>query len=243
MADRIRVTWATNGDTQSIAVDTLVDGTVSFEEGFGSDYSIADTTDPNRKTIPRLTFNRLMEITTDNIREWQEQTYPEHITASNNNGSAFGYPIGARVVSGGDVWESTVENNVTVPGPGTSWLNVSDVRNYIPTGFLLARTGSDWGLSQAPADFTVSQTATNITITPPTGYFDNLFIFGSVSIASVGGMASGAQIFTINALGTSITIEARDRNTGAIINPNDASIEDTTLVVILVPFNTSNLVI
>lgn len=89
--------FAESGDTQTVPEATQGDGTVSYEQGFGPDYDRNLATDPQAQAIPRDRMNGLFQDITGNIQHWQENTYPEYVTAAQNGGTTVTYPFGAIV--------------------------------------------------------------------------------------------------------------------------------------------------
>lgn len=130
--------FALDGDKLAIPNPTQGSGTVSYEEGFGSDYQLDLLTDPTAKAFPRAQYNQFCYDVTDNIRQYQTHGAPEFISSSDNGGTPFSYDLYARVRydpgSGVQIYESQVAANVTLP-TDPSWLVISG--NRIPTGVIL----------------------------------------------------------------------------------------------------------
>ena len=89
-------------------------GSVSWNEGFGGDYQLADA-NPSAKDIGRDTFNELHSVQTTAIQQYQQFGVPEFITTAQNGGAPFPYSIKARVRESGEVYESLTAANVTTP--------------------------------------------------------------------------------------------------------------------------------
>ena len=134
MATRIGVRFADTGDVTVIPNAAQGNGNVSFTDGFTPNYSIADLNDPNRRRVPRLQSNYLYQVITDNIKEWQEQTYPVFVTAANNGGTALNYPHGARVaLSNGvfnDIYQVVDTAGVNTAPPSRGWRREQEL--YVP---------------------------------------------------------------------------------------------------------------
>lgn len=123
----IRQPFASSGDKISIPFPTQVDGTVSYAQGFGFDYSRDKATDPLAKDVPREQSNELYYVITDNIQFWQQHAAPEYVADSDGLSTPFAYSIGAIVrwrASGGDPWRSYVSNvdsNTDDPSDPAAW--------------------------------------------------------------------------------------------------------------------------
>lgn len=126
MTDYFRFAFGVLGDTDVIPDDTQPDGTVSFQEGFGEDYSLDLTTDPDARAIPREEFNYLMNRVTAAIRYLQTNSgIPEYIPAAENGNTPFPYGIGARVIYLNAIYQSKINNNTTLPTTAANWTPVS----------------------------------------------------------------------------------------------------------------------
>jgi microcystin-dependent protein len=117
---------------------------VSYQNGFGADYSKVLGTDPDALPIPRPEFNDLMYQVTNNIQEYQTRGVPLFITSADNLGVPYPYPIYARVIydagSGDQVWENQEAANIVAPGVDDSWLLISG-SSGVPTGTIIDFAG------------------------------------------------------------------------------------------------------
>jgi len=133
--------FADGGDKAPIPDGTQVNGSVSYQIGWGGDYQLDLDTDPNAKPIPRDQSNQLYFDITDNIRQYQTEATPDYITPAENLGAPFAYPVFARVRydDGGGVrlYENQVPGNTTDP-TDPSWIDISGGN---PAGSLLAFAG------------------------------------------------------------------------------------------------------
>lgn len=106
------------GDKTPIPNDTQVDGTVSYQTGFGADYERQLGVDPAAKNIGRQTFNELMFDTTTSLQEMQAgfgtSPFSAGLAAVLPGG---GYPKGAFIPrsAGNGFWVSLVTANSTNP--------------------------------------------------------------------------------------------------------------------------------
>ena len=133
--------FADGGDKAPIPDGTQVNGSVSYQIGWGGDYQLDLDTDPNAKPIPRDQSNQLYFDITDNIRQYQTEATPDYITPAENLGAPFAYPVFARVRydDGGGVrlYENQVPGNTTDP-TDPSWIDISGGN---PAGSLLPFAG------------------------------------------------------------------------------------------------------
>lgn len=136
MDNFLKVPFANGGDKTAIPESVQLNGAVSMQEGFGFDYQRDLISDPDAKPIPRDQFNYLMNVVTAAVQRLQ--TFggaAEFITAADNGGVAYSYEKGARVLSGGFVYESLVGTNTDAP-PSAKWMMV-DIYGQVPTGTVL----------------------------------------------------------------------------------------------------------
>lgn len=121
MATKVFVNaFAENGDRIFIPIAAPADGSVSYESGFGPDYS-ADPLDANSKPVPRAGHNALFHDITEAIGDIQYTGFPNwDVTIGNLAG---GYPRRATVWHIGDSWQSQVDGNVSEPSQDSlEWL-------------------------------------------------------------------------------------------------------------------------
>ncbi len=120
-----RVPFATSGDVATIPDDTQIDGSMSYEQGFGPDYEL-EQSDPDAKDVPRDQTNELYKAITENLQQYQQFGVPQFITTADNDGSPFPYSKDAmcRYDAGGGeiVYVSLVDSNSALPTDTTKWL-------------------------------------------------------------------------------------------------------------------------
>ena len=87
------------------------DGSVSYETGFGPDYS-ADPLEANAKPVPRAGHNELFNQITGSIGDIQRQGAADWYLEFAADG---GYPKNAIVWLDGDRWKSQIDGNTTRP--------------------------------------------------------------------------------------------------------------------------------
>lgn len=129
-----RTPFAASGDVAPIPVEAPVDGSVSYTSGWGGDYELDPTSDPDAKRIPRDQTNQLNFAITENLRQYQLFGAPEWVTSAQNGGSAVSYARGVYVWydagAGLQLWGSIAATNTAVPGADpTKWL-AADVFSF-----------------------------------------------------------------------------------------------------------------
>jgi len=110
-----RFPWADSGDKTVVPDTTQLDGSVSYQQGFGDDYEKDLDTDPNAKAVPRPETNDLYFELTDNLRQWQTLGVYDFITPGQNGGVAFSYPKFARCRYNGSIYENLEASNTNAP--------------------------------------------------------------------------------------------------------------------------------
>lgn len=130
MVKYYKVPFGSAGDRTTVPNDAQVDGTVSYEDGYGVDYSKPRATDPDAKTIERDQFNEILFDLTENIQQYQQNGYPEFITTSDNGGTPYSYSKNAIVKynngSTTEMYMSTANSNTTLPTDTSKWIQVSN---------------------------------------------------------------------------------------------------------------------
>lgn len=107
-----------------------VDGTVSYENGWGPDYAEDLNTEPTALPIPRPQSNQLLYDLTQGLQQYQQIGIPNFISSSDNGGTPYSYAkysLCLYDVGGGlgpQIWRSTDNSNTTTPGAvGNKWVN------------------------------------------------------------------------------------------------------------------------
>lgn len=117
-----RIPFADSGDKTTVPDDAQVDGSVSYDEGFGPDYALEQGTDPDALDVPRNKTNELFYDITNAIQLLQTLGAPGWITASDNDGTSYPYAAQALVRYNDTVWISLVDSNTATPGTdATKW--------------------------------------------------------------------------------------------------------------------------
>ncbi len=122
MPRRILYPFASNGDYREIPdADTTSSGAVNYQTGYGIDYQKRLDVESGAKNIDRSGFNGVLYDATDNIKTWQDQTYPDWY---NPTGSPTdqGYKKKSVVrYTDGNVYVSKINNNRDLPTNSMSW--------------------------------------------------------------------------------------------------------------------------
>lgn len=116
-----RFAFGESGDTTTIPDATQTDGTVSYEQGFGYDYSRNLATDPLAKSIPRDQTNQLFYDVTKALQEYQTKGIPDYIDPSQNGGESYAYPLYAVVRYNDTVYISLKDGNISLPTVAADW--------------------------------------------------------------------------------------------------------------------------
>lgn len=123
----IRVPFASGGTHTAIPIPSQAGGQVSWTDGFTVDYSL-DPSAPTAKNVPRAESNELYYILSKEIQQYQIRGFPEFITASDNNGTAYEYGINATVRfvggwagTGAVNYYSLADGNTATPADNTKW--------------------------------------------------------------------------------------------------------------------------
>jgi len=233
MAKFFRYAFGDSGDKTAVPDETQVDGSVSYEQGYGSDYQKNLATDPDAKPYPRPQSNQLYFDITNNLREWQTQAVPEFIDAADNGGVNYPYPIYALVRydsgSGYKVYESREDSNNTLPTDATKWRVVSGDPAGVPIGTMIDFAGpvapdgylacdgsavSRTTYADLFAAITETQSGTLTTGNAVVTGLTDTSRFRVGQLVEGSGVPAGAAILTVDSA-TQITLDANATSTGA----------------------------
>ena len=131
-----------------IPMDPAAGGSVSYYAGWTPPYEYDLLTNPAALPIPRAVMNQLFFDITNNLQEYQQYGTPQWITAIQNGGFPFPYPIYARVYYLGVVYENQMAANTNTPGTDTTWSAISGDVQGVPTGTMI-----DFGGVNAPVGY------------------------------------------------------------------------------------------
>lgn len=128
-------------DLTAIPSPAAVDGSVSYYAGWTDPYEYDLLTTPAALPIPRGQMNQLFYDITNNIQQYQQYGVPAWITATDNGGVSFPYPIYARAYYLGQVYENQVASNTATPGTDDTWLLLSGNAQGVPIGTVIDFAG------------------------------------------------------------------------------------------------------
>lgn len=111
MATRIPYAFASTGDI-TVVPDTSVGTELSIQSGWSSAYELAPE-DAGYREIDRGQHNYLWNAITANIKEWQDQSYPDIVSTVN-------YPVGSMVVYSSLPYVKFQNNDGAVSDPSLS---------------------------------------------------------------------------------------------------------------------------
>lgn len=123
--------FAIAGDRTTVAQPTQLDGTVSWQSGYGINYSQnpANPLTPNGKNFPRFQHNEILYQITLALQQYQQWGLPDFITTSDNGGVPFPYAQYAQVLydpgTGKQPYQSLVNSNTALPTDATKWTPVT----------------------------------------------------------------------------------------------------------------------
>lgn len=183
--------FATSGDKTAVPDDTQVDGTVSYEKGYGIDYEREPGVDPLAKRIERNKMNQLFFDLTSWVRELHIWGTPQFITSAQNGGVPYSYGKYAQVMfdagAGLARYESLVDSNMTDPNNTTNWRLVDTAQ--VPNASTLV-IGKQRNATQAEAN---ARTLDNVTVTP-----NLLTPIVSIGVAQTWQNVTGSRLFATN---------------------------------------------
>lgn len=213
--------FATGGDVSPIPDVPPGDGSMSYQQGFTTNYELQLGVDPNALPIPRKQTNQLYNDITGAIQQLQQNGVPFFITSADNDGTAFPYAINSIVRydpgTGPKIYKSLINGNTDVP-PTNNWEDITSTGG--PIGTII-----DFAGTVLPADFmncdgsAVSRTTyfelynvltfvqlgtINTTNTTVTGLTDTSIMYVGMPVEG-NNIPAGTTIATI-ASGTTITL-------------------------------------
>ena len=106
MAKYFQFPFAVTGQKTAIPETTQANGAVSYQEGYGSNYSEDPASTPGARNIERVMFNQALFDITSTLQLYYQTAVPPYITAEQNGGTAFPYQQNARVWFDGRIYES-----------------------------------------------------------------------------------------------------------------------------------------
>ncbi len=210
-------------DLVEIPTSAADDGSVSYYAGYTDPYEYDLLTNPNALPISRGSFNQLMFQITSNIQQLQQYGTPPWITAADNLGDSFEYPIYARVYYGGEVYENQVADNTATPGVDDTWLIISAPSSSFQAGMVMDWAGptapTDWAIAtgQALSRSTYAELYANLTQTQMGTLTNGSAVI--TGLTSTTGMSEGMDIEAIG-IPSGTTIDSIDSGTQITMSQN-----------------------
>lgn len=119
------VVFGKDGDLTAVPDSAQPDGSVSYDQGYGPDYELDPTSNPDALLIERRKFNQLLFDMTTAIQSWQQNSFAPFITPTMNGGTPFSYPAYIMVLydpgSGLQLYQSLRGSNTDLPTVASSW--------------------------------------------------------------------------------------------------------------------------
>ncbi|CAH6851551.1 hypothetical protein EDB29_1011095 [Vibrio crassostreae] len=109
--------FASGGDKTEVP-DYSEDASISYSTGYTFNYEINPDESPEGLFLERDKWNQVLFDITDNIKWWQENSFPDWI--DNTIDDQFGYPKGAVTWYQGNLYTSVSDNNQSRPD-GSGW--------------------------------------------------------------------------------------------------------------------------
>ncbi|MBU9866828.1 hypothetical protein [Rahnella aceris] len=120
----INIPFAQDGAV-SVIPDSSEDGSVNNKDGYTADYEKDKRTDGAAKSIERSKLNYLLNLITQEIKNYQTNGVPDYVSAVMNDGIPVAYPLSALVRfdagSGTKIYISLKDDNVDSPANKLSW--------------------------------------------------------------------------------------------------------------------------
>lgn len=121
--------------------DTQLNGSVSYEQGFTTDYTLDPAFDPvTAKEVPLAETNQYLNDITGAIQQYQTNGYPDFITTADNDGAPYPYNINAFVRYNDMIYISLINNNTDTP-PSANWALASDMNPIVKPALVSIDTG------------------------------------------------------------------------------------------------------
>jgi len=121
MAKFFKYAFGQAGILTPIPNDTQVDGSISYEQGFSTDYTLNPAFDPvTAKEVPLAQTNQYLNDITGALQQYQTNGFPDFITTADNDGVPYPYAINSYVRYNNQIYFSLIDNNTDTP-PSANW--------------------------------------------------------------------------------------------------------------------------
>jgi len=132
MAKFFKYAFGQAGILTPIPNDTQIDGSISYEQGFSTDYTLNPQFDPvTAKEVPLAQTNQYLNDITGAVQQYQTKGFPDFITAVDNDGVPYPYAINSYVRYNNEVYFSLIDNNTDTP-PSANWELVDNTNPVNP---------------------------------------------------------------------------------------------------------------
>lgn len=120
MSKFFKTPFAQQGDKEVIPLETQLDNSVSYTNGYGIEYE-TDNIEGTGKPLPRPERNSLMYDITEAIGEKQQYGFPKWSTEGKP------YPVNTVLYHGDNVFISLKDGNNVTPVNGANWKDITSV--------------------------------------------------------------------------------------------------------------------
>lgn len=121
MAKFFKYAFGQAGILTPIPNDTQIDGSISYEQGFSTDYTLNPQFDPvTAKEVPLAQTNQYLNDITGAVQQYQINGFPDFITTADNDGVPYPYDINSYVRYNDQIYFSLIDNNTDTP-PSANW--------------------------------------------------------------------------------------------------------------------------
>jgi len=182
--------FAEDGDRVAVPDAAPVDGSVSYESGYGFDYQRPKGSSPLAKDIERQKLNTLLNDITGVLRQLQQNGAPEWSELQ------APYSQFARVEHEGSYYFSAVAANESEPGVDANWVEINEparTRKNNTTATTNPTTSDDSGDGYEPLSLWINTSTSEV--------------FTCIS-ASVGAAVWALGTLTVDELGTAALLDA-----------------------------------
>lgn len=135
----IDIPFAASGSVTQVPDAVQGDGSVSFSQGYGANYTLAQGS-PGSLNVEEVKMNYLFNLITTVLQKYQQQTIAPWIPTAANNGTPYPYSQYSLVMyTNGIAYISLVNSNTVLPGSdSTKWQPIT-----LGTGLVAANNLSD----------------------------------------------------------------------------------------------------
>lgn len=131
MAKFFKYAFGQAGILTPIPNDTQIDGSISYEQGFSTDYTLNPQFDPvTAKEVPLAQTNQYLNDITGAVQQYQINGFPDFITTADNDGVPYPYDINSYVRYNNEVYFSLIDNNTDTP-PSANWEPVGNTNPVV----------------------------------------------------------------------------------------------------------------